>query len=194
MSPLRLGIFGGTFDPIHNGHIRAAEIAIDALELDKLLLVPTKSSIGKSHQASAEQRAKMVQLAIKGQSKIELSRVDIDRIGQTFTFDTLSDLAKANPGAKLFFILGIDAFSTIDTWKNFQNLSTMATFVVLSRPGYRHTQIDATFPHRQLSIDALDLSSSEIRELIRAGRDVSGKVPASVLKYAVENRLYLEAN
>ncbi len=194
MSPLRLGIFGGTFDPIHNGHLAAAKAALEALKLDLVYFVPTWSSLVKQHSASAQQRADMVQLAIADEPRFKLSRVDIDRGSPTFTIDTLRSFARLNPDAKLFFLLGVDAFASIESWKNSLDLAGMAEFVVLSRPGYQFDadSLPSAHLHTSLEIDALDISSTDVRNLIVNSGKFSDKVPPEVLKYIREHGLYRE--
>ncbi|MEY4424595.1 MAG: hypothetical protein RJB56_222 [Actinomycetota bacterium] len=194
MSPLRLGIFGGTFDPIHTGHLAAARAALEALKLDLVYFVPTWSSLAKQHSASAQQRADMVQLAIADEPRFKLSRVDIDRGSPTFTIDTLRSFARLNPDAKLFFLLGVDAFASIESWKNSLDLAGMAEFVVLSRPGYQFDEgsLPSAHEHTSLAIDALDISSTDVRNLIVNSGKYSDKVPPEVLKYIREHGLYRE--
>lgn len=194
MSPLRLGIFGGTFDPIHNGHLAAAKAALEALKLDLVYFVPTWSSLAKQHSASAQQRADMVQLAIADEPRFKLSRVDIDRGSPTFTIDTLRSFARLNPDAKLFFLLGVDAFASIESWKNSLDLAEMAEFVVLSRPGYQFDEgsLPSAHVHTSLAIDALDISSTDVRNLIVNSGKYSDEVPPEVLKYIREHGLYRE--
>lgn len=194
MSPLRLGIFGGTFDPIHDGHLVAARAALVALNLDEIFFVPTWSSLAKQHSATARQRAEMVELAIAEEPKFKVSRVDIDRGSPTFTIDTLQSFARLHPDAKLFFLLGLDAFQSIASWKDSQKLAELAEFVVLSRPGYEvdASGIQSDYSHTTLAIDALDISSTEIRNQLEKSGDLVEKVPAQVLSYIREHGLYSE--
>ena len=192
MSPLRLGIFGGTFDPIHNGHLVAARAALEALNLDMIYFVPTWSSLAKQHCATAQQRAEMVELAIAEEPKFKMSRVDIDRGSPTFTIDTLQSFSRFHPDAKLYFLLGRDAFQSIASWKDSKKLAELAEFVVLSRPGFEFEasgkQLD--YVHTSLVIDALDISSTEIRNQLEKSGDLGEKVPAPVLSYIREHGLY----
>ena len=194
MSPLRLGIFGGTFDPIHNGHLVAARAALVALNLDQIFFVPTWSSLAKQHSATAQQRFEMVELAIAEEPKFKISRVDIDRGSPTFTIDTLQSFARFHPDAKLFFLLGLDAFQSIASWKDSQKLAELAEFVVLSRPGYEvdASGIHSDYSHTTLAIDALDISSTDIRNQLEKSGDLVEKVPAPVLSYIREHGLYSE--
>lgn len=194
MSPLRLGIFGGTFDPIHNGHLVAARAALVALNLDQIFFVPTWSSLAKQHSATAQQRAEMVELAIAEEPKFKISRVDIDRGSPTFTIDTLQSFARLHPDAKLFFLLGLDAFQSIASWKDSQKLAELAEFVVLSRPGYEvdASGIQSDYPHTTLAIDALDISSTDIRNQLKKNGEWVEKVPAPVMSYIREHGLYAE--
>ena len=192
MSPLRLGIFGGTFDPIHNGHLVAARAALEALNLDVIYFVPTWSSLAKQHCATAQQRAEMVELAIAEEPKFKMSRVDIDRGSPTFTIDTLQSFSRSHPDAKLYFLLGRDAFQSFASWKDSKKLAELAEFVVLSRPGFEFEasgkQLD--YVHTLLVIDAVDISSTEIRNQLEKSGDLGEKVPAPVLSYIREHGLY----
>jgi nicotinate-nucleotide adenylyltransferase len=136
----------------------------------------------------------MVQLAIADEPRFKLSRVDIDRGSPTFTIDTLRSFARLNPDAKLFFLLGVDAFASIESWKNSLDLAEMAEFVVLSRPGYRFDagSLPSAHLHTSLAIDALDISSTDVRNLIVNSGKYSDKVPPEVLKYIREHGLYRE--
>ncbi len=190
MSSLRIGIFGGTFDPIHAGHLIAAKAALNQLSLDKLYFVPTASSLGKVHSASAAQRAQMVELAIHGEPKFALSMADINRKSPTFTIDTLHDFASKFPRAKLFFLLGADAFANIENWKDSAALFDVATFVVITRPGYESPLKTSASSCINLKIEAIDLSSSEIRELLASHQNVESKIPEQIKTYIETHGLY----
>jgi nicotinate-nucleotide adenylyltransferase len=189
-----IGVFGGSFDPIHNGHIRAAQSVFDALELDRLIFVPAGNQWQKSSETPASSRLKMVELAIQDYPQFEVSSIDVDRTGPTYSFDTLTELGRDNPGAKLFFILGTDALAGIETWKSADEVLNLAQFVVVSRPGTL-LQIPEMARGRvwELEIPALDLSSTEFREKYATGGHFSDLVPASVLLYIKENQLYKDS-
>jgi len=133
--PRSIGVFGGSFDPIHNGHLAAARYVLDALELDELIFVPAGDQWQKQEQTDAAHRLEMARRAIAGEPRFSVSDVDIARSGATFTYDTLTELAVQHPGDKLFFILGADAASGLASWRNATELLDLAQFVVVTRPG-----------------------------------------------------------
>jgi len=186
-----IGIFGGSFDPIHNGHVEAARLAMCALELDEVVFVPAGDQWQKSGQTAAKHRLAMVRLAIAGQSGFTVSTVDIDRAGPTYTADTLSELAHAYPGDKLFFILGSDALKGIETWNRATEVLDLAQFVVLTRPGFE-LEIPSLAEGRVwvLEVPALDISSTGFREGIANHTAVTDLVPQAVLRYIGDNNLY----
>ena len=188
---LRIGVLGGTFDPPQNGHIVLAQTVFERLDLDVVLFVPAGDPWHKEEEASPAQRAEMVALAIRGHDSFSLSTVDIQRPGPTYTVDTLRDVAKIYPGAELFFILGDEAFATIETWKDFEELGALATFVVVSRHGTRLEVPAKLSPSvNLLEISALPISSTLCRERIANGLSLEGLVPSSVAEYVQEHQLY----
>jgi nicotinate-nucleotide adenylyltransferase len=186
-----IGVFGGSFDPIHNGHVVAAQAVAEALELDRVLLVPAGNQWQKSNLATAEQRLQMVALATAGVPRLESSDIDVRRSGPTYTVDTLREIQNQNPGSKLFFILGTDALAGIESWKDADQLLDLAQFVVVSRPGTAFVP-PALAAGRvwHLEIPALDLSSTAVRDYLGKGSDVSSLIPAAVLEYITANHLY----
>lgn len=191
MSNLRLGVMGGTFDPIHFGHLVAAEAVAKAYELDSVIFVPTGTPWQKQTDTSAKHRLAMTKLAISYFPDFKVSSVDIDRAGDTFTVDTLKDLHQEYPGAQFFFITGADSLAGINTWKDSEQLWDLAHFVGVTRPGHRLEVPNS--PHGAvtlLEIPALAVSSSEIRAKVISGESLEGLVPAKVLDYIHENNLY----
>lgn len=189
-----IGVFGGSFDPVHNGHIRAAEAAYKALELDRLIFVPAGNQWQKTASVTAQNRLEMVRLALADHPEFEVSTVDIDRRGETYTVDTLAELQRDNPGSKLFFILGTDALAGIETWHRADEVLNLAQFVVITRPGSKLVVPEiARGRVWELAIDALDLSSTEFRKQYAADADCSSLVAGSVLRYIKENHLYKES-
>lgn len=190
-SGLSIGVFGGSFDPVHNGHLRAASAVLDALELDEVLFVPAGNQWQKKSNTLGTHRLAMLALATSDYPQFAISTVDLDRAGPTYTFDTLSDLVEGNPGAKLFFILGTDALAGLASWQRASDILDMAQFVVVSRPGTNFSVPDfAQGRVWQLEIDALDLSSTGFREAYAAGSDVVGMIPEPVLRYIGDHNLY----
>jgi nicotinate-nucleotide adenylyltransferase len=191
MSKIRLGVLGGTFDPIHNGHLFAANEAAALLNLDQVIFVPTAESWQKAEFSDAKLRLKMTQLGIRGNKKFQISSVDIKRGGATYTVDTLADLQKKYPDTQLVFILGADAVAGMDSWKNAEQLGALAEFVAISRPGYSFEQPKSLkAPVLRLEIPALAISASEIRERVKANKPIEYLVPPAVAKFILKHRLY----
>lgn len=187
----RIGIFGGTFDPIHNGHIVAAEQALAALELDQILFVPTANNWQKDTQTSALHRCAMVALAISSNPKFALNLVDIDRGGVTYSIDTLRDIKSAHHSDDLFFLLGADAASSIPSWQECEGLGRYAEFVVLTRPGFKFVKPSGLgIRFTQLEIEALDISSTACRAAIKSGASLDQLVPKAVAEYISRSRIY----
>ena len=188
-----LGVFGGSFDPVHNGHIRAAELVQQALELDQVIFVPAGKQWQKNSTTSAADRLSMLRLALADHSGFVVSEIDIARGGNTYTIDTLRELQDEHQGDKLFFILGTDALSGIESWKNADELLDKAQFVVVSRPG-SELVIPPIAKGRvwSLEIPALDISSTDFREKFGLGTDYEALLPERVLTYIREHNLYSE--
>jgi len=189
----RVGVMGGTFDPVHHGHLVAASEVAARFELDEVVFVPTGHPTFKQDQdvTVAEHRYLMTVIATASNPSFTVSRVDVDREGLTFTVDTLRDLKAQRPDAELFFITGADAIEQILTWKDAEELFTMAQFVAVTRPG--HTlSVDGLPGDRVhvLEIPALAISSTDVRERARAGQPVWYLVPDGVVQYIAKHRLY----
>lgn len=191
MPAARLGVLGGTFDPIHNGHLQAAHAARHFLKLDRVLFVPAGDPWQKSAFATPQQRFEMTQAAINGIEGFEASSIDIEREGPTYTVDTLLDLKLKFPDSELFFVLGSDAFNGIRTWRDYNRLAELATFAVLERPGY---PIDfSALPKSSVSVipeHMPDTSSTECREMIASGLLEEAPIPEVVADYIGANNLY----
>lgn len=187
----RLGIMGGTFDPIHHGHLLAAEAAREAYDLDKVLFIPTGRPVFKLDRkvATGADRYEMTRRAIAGNPFFLASRMEIDRQGVTYTIDTIDVLRGLCPG-ELFFITGSDAARDVGRWKDAERLLSLCTFVAVKRPGYRETPRPGV---RFLEAPVMEVSSSEIRERVAAGRSIKYLVPAAVEGYILGNGLYREA-
>jgi len=189
----RIGVMGGTFDPVHHGHLVAASEAASQLDLDEVVFAPTGQPSFKQHQvvSPAEHRYLMTVIATASNPRFTVSRVDVDRAGLTYTVDTLRDLSAARPGADLFFISGADAIEQILRWKDAAELFTMAHFVAVTRPGHR-LSVEGLPPDRIriLEVPALAISSSDIRARARAGKPVWYLVPDGVVQYIAKHGLY----
>jgi nicotinate-nucleotide adenylyltransferase len=189
----RLGVMGGTFDPIHHGHLVAASEAASTFELDEVVFVPTGRPTFKLDQevTLAEHRYLMSVVATASNPSFTVSRVDIDREGVTFTVDTLRDLKERRPDADLYFITGADAIEQILTWKDAEELFSMAQFVAVTRPGHA-LSVDGLPGDRVhvLEIPALAISSTDVRARARSGKPVWYLVPDGVVQYIAKHRLY----
>ena len=184
---------GGTFDPIHHGHLVAASEAAAELSLDEVIFVPTGRPAFKQHPGvtPAEHRYLMAVIATASNPRFTVSRVDIDRPGLTYTVDTLRELRAERPGADLFFISGADAIEQILSWKDAGSLWEMAHLVAVSRPG--HTLSTAGIPEGAVSaleVPALAISSTDCRARARAGEPVWYLVPDGVVQYIAKHQLY----
>lgn len=189
----RIGIMGGTFDPIHHGHLVAASEVAALYDLDEVIFVPTGAPWQKSDRqvSPAEHRYLMTVIATASNPRFWVSRVDIDRDGPTYTIDTIRDIAAQRPGAQLYFITGADAMAQILSWKDAPELLQRATFVGVTRPGYdlsdAHLPVDSAI---LLDVPAMAISSSDVRRRVREGRPVWYLVPDGVVQYISKHRLY----
>jgi nicotinate-nucleotide adenylyltransferase len=191
----RVGIMGGTFDPIHHGHLVAASEVASLFELDEVVFVPTGEPWQKSdrHVSPAEHRYLMAVIATASNPRFWVSRVDIDRPGPTYTIDTIRDIEQQRPGAELFFITGADALAQILSWKDAEEALRRARFVGVTRPGYElsdaHLPIDSV---TLLDVPAMAISSSDCRARVVAGQPVWYLVPDGVVQYINKHHLYVE--
>jgi nicotinate-nucleotide adenylyltransferase len=191
MGMLRLGVMGGTFDPIHLGHLVAAEAAAEHLKLDSVIFIPAGDPWQKTTYASAQDRLAMTKLAVARYSNFQVRTIDIDRPGPTYTVDTLQELKKLEPSAELFFITGADSLSGIGTWKQVEELWPLATFVGVSRPGHAlKAPIYAGARIELLEIPALSVSSTGIRAKVDSGESIDDLVPEAVSEYIKDQNLY----
>ena len=183
---------GGTFDPIHHGHLVAASEVSHLFALDEVVFVPTGEPWQKSVVTPAEHRYLMTVIATAANPRFTVSRVDIDRGGPTYTIDTLTDLRAGEPDANWFFITGADALSAILGWKDVDRLFDLAHFVGVTRPGYQLLQ-DAHIPASAvtlLEVPALAISSTDCRRRAGAGEPVWYLVPDGVVQYIGKHGLY----
>jgi len=193
----RIGVMGGTFDPIHHGHLVAGSEVAHTFALDEVVFVPTGEPYHKEGRAvsSAEDRYLMTVIATASNPRFNVSRVDIDRVGPTYTIDTLRDLRDANgPDTDLYFITGADALANILTWHDVDTLFSLAHFVGCTRPGHRLTVTG--LPDGKVSlveIPALAISSSGCRYRVAAGEPIWYLVPDGVVQYIAKRGLYAGA-
>jgi nicotinate-nucleotide adenylyltransferase len=187
----RIGVMGGTFDPIHHGHLVAASEVAQSLDLDEVVFVPTGQPTYKSNVTQAEHRYLMTVIATASNPRFTVSRVDIDREKPTFTIDTLRDIRRERPDADLYFITGADAIAQILSWKDVQELWDLAHFVAVSRPG--HVLSVSGLPEQDVSlleVPALAISSTDCRSRVRRGFPVWYLVPDGVVQYISKHHLY----
>lgn len=188
---LRLGVMGGTFDPIHHGHLVAASEVAAKFRLDEVVFVPTGQPWQKSHKqvSEPEHRYLMTVIATASNPNFTVSRVDVDRPGPTFTIDTLRDLRTQRPDADLFFITGADALAQILSWKDVDELWSLAHFVGVTRPGHVLDDMgreDVSL----LEVPAMAISSTDCRARVGAGNPVWYLVPDGVVQYIAKYKLY----
>ncbi|KUH80437.1 nicotinate-nicotinamide nucleotide adenylyltransferase [Mycobacterium sp. GA-1999] len=190
---------GGTFDPIHNGHLVAASEVAELFGLDEVVFVPTGQPWQKDRRVTAaEDRYLMTVIATASNPRFTVSRVDIDRSGPTYTKDTLRDLRALNPDADLFFITGADALASILSWQNWEEMFAIASFVGVSRPGYELDGKHIAAAIKELPDDALQLvevpalaiSSTDCRKRARENRPIWYLVPDGVVQYVAKRKLY----
>jgi nicotinate-nucleotide adenylyltransferase len=196
MTGRRIGIMGGTFDPVHHGHLVAASEVQARFHLDEVIFVPTGQPWQKTDRkvSAAEDRYLMTVIATASNPRFSVSRVDIERGGTTYTVDTLHDLHAALPDAELFFITGADALEQILSWHKADELFSLAHFVGVTRPGYNLD--DTHLPNGSVSlidVPAMAISSTACRERVAAGLPVWYLVPDGVVQYISKRDLYRNA-
>jgi len=219
-NPQRLGLFGGTFDPVHNGHLAVAGRVQEAFNLDSLWFIPAPLPPHKKgyHDnqviSSFADRTAMLELALAGCKDFTLSRIETELPKPSYTVDTLQEIRRRfGPEVKLFFIIGVDAFVEIGTWKDYLQLPARASFVVISRPAYQLARVDEVIsrcytnyrhepqtsvwgPQGQgekihlLTMEPVAISSTEIRRRVHGGQSIEDCVPAPVAEYIREHGLY----
>ncbi|MDY6052088.1 MAG: nicotinate-nucleotide adenylyltransferase [Rothia sp. (in: high G+C Gram-positive bacteria)] len=192
----RVGVMGGTFDPIHHGHLVAASEVAAVLSLDEVIFVPTGDPWQKADKqvTAPEHRYLMTVIATASNPRFTVSRVDIDRQGPTFTIDTLTDLRAERPDDELFFITGADAMSQITTWKEAHKMWDLATFVAVTRPGHElRVPEEAQGRVRVIEIPAMAISSTDIRDRACKDLPVWYLVPDGVVQYINKYSLYTES-
>ncbi|MDW4572744.1 nicotinate-nucleotide adenylyltransferase [Microbacterium sp. M3] len=187
----RVGVMGGTFDPIHHGHLVAASEVAQWFDLDEVVFVPTGEPWQKEDVSPSEHRYLMTVIATASNPRFTVSRVDIDRAGPTYTIDTLRDLKAQRPDAELFFITGADAIAQILSWRDHDELWDLAHFVAVSRPGHvLNTDGLPSDDVSQLEIPALAISSTDCRDRVERGHPVWYLVPDGVVQYIAKHHLY----
>lgn len=187
----RIGVMGGTFDPIHHGHLVAASEVAKHFSLDEVIFVPTGQPYQKRDVSPGEHRYLMSVIATASNPRFTVSRVDIDRDGPTYTVDTLRDLRSQYPDDDLYFISGADAIAQILEWKDIDQAWDFAHFVAVTRPGHALSVENLPAEHvSQLEVPALAISSTDCRERVRSGSPVWYLVPDGVVQYIAKHGLY----
>ena len=189
-----IAVFGGSFDPVHNGHVMIARSALAELELDRLIVMPAAQSPFKPDQALAPgiARMEMLRAAFSGEPEIEISSWELDRGEVSYSIETLRALAAEHPEAQLFYLIGADHVATLPQWRESDALAAAATFVVVPRPGAPEEAFPQPFSGRYLQGKPMAISASEIRERVRAGRSVANLVPPPVAQLLNSMQIYSE--
>ncbi|HZK57950.1 MAG TPA: nicotinate-nucleotide adenylyltransferase [Clostridia bacterium] len=200
----RIGIMGGTFDPIHYAHLFIAQIALDGLNLDKILFIPTGKPPHKRENiiTDACKRIDMLKLAIKSNPKFNISTTEITRKKTSYTIDTIKELQQYyDKETEFYFIMGSDAFKYVETWKNYRELFKVAKFIVMTRQILKNGSLDEKIrtlikEHgadiKKIEIPFLDISSTIIRKRVGEGNPIKYLLPENVEKYIFDNRLYIK--
>ena len=193
---LRIGVFGGTFDPIHMGHLVAAVNVRHQLRLDRLLLVVASvpwQKVGVRHISPAEDRLAMVAAAVEGVAGLEASAIEIERGGPSYTADTLAELGRRHPDAELFCMIGEDVAGALATWERVDEVRQRCTLVVVNRPGSRTPAELTGWRVETVEIPALEISSTDLRARARDGRPLEFLVPDAAVRCIRDRHLYAEA-
>jgi nicotinate-nucleotide adenylyltransferase len=189
---MRLGIFGGTFDPPHVGHLVVAEDVAAALDLDRIVFIPTGTHPlkGDKVEAPAELRLKMVREATAGSLRFVVDDREIRRVGPSYTIDTITEVGAENPGSELYLMVGSDILSEIHRWHRVLEIAERARIVVMSRVDAPKTEPPVDVKIRRVNVTHIAISSSEIRERVRTNRPIRYLVPDRVYRIITEHSLY----
>lgn len=189
---VNIGVFGGTFDPPHNGHLIIAEYVRDRVGLERIVFVPSWISPHKQDRqtAGAEHRLGMLQLAIAGIKGGEVSDIEIARGGISYTVDTLTEFHKMRPGCNLSLIIGSDNFREFGSWKEPEKILSLAQLVVMHRPGVEPPELGNDSRVQSIIVPEIQISSTRIRERIQKGESIGFLVPSAIEQYIISHRLY----
>jgi nicotinate-nucleotide adenylyltransferase len=187
----RIGILGGSFDPIHFGHLLMAQSAKEALKLDCVFFVPTFCSPFKvGHKMpSSNHRLALVRAAIKGNEFFSIYNGELRREGISYTIDTLKELKSRHPQAKFFLLMGADNLRSFHRWKDTSGILALASLVILNRPGFDKVY-PKRWPYQKINMPAVDISSSDIRERLKSKKSIWYLTPKNVIRYISRHRLY----
>jgi nicotinate-nucleotide adenylyltransferase len=186
-----IGLFGGSFDPIHHGHLIVAQAVLELLALEQVRFVPSREQPFKTgrHTAPAETRARMVSLAIEGEPRFALEPIELSRPGPSYTVDTIRALLEREPGQQFAVLVGADAARDLPAWREANAIAQLASLVIISRPGAEIPLLP--WPVRLVQVPSVDISATEIRRRVAAGRSIRYWVPDPVVECVVQDRLYL---
>lgn len=189
----RVGIFGGSFDPVHCGHLLVAQAAMEELSLTRLFFIPAAQSPFKpqSAPAPAHERLRLLRLALAGQTRYAIDEQEIQRGGTSFTIDTVRDYVARFPQSKLFYLIGADHVPTLPAWREADRLAELVEFVVIPRPGQLPAKFPSPFRGRELEGFPLGVSSSAIRRRVKAGQSIQSLVSDAVAEAIRNSKLYL---
>ena len=194
-----IALFGGSFDPIHNGHLFVIEELLSSARFEKFIVIPAGNPWQKSVAASADHRLAMVEIALKDcmskYRELEISRFEIDDLRPSYAVQSINYFTMQNPGANLVWIIGSDAFAKIDEWKEIEQVAKSVKFLVITRPGEKLESAKAakSITFSQIEINALDISSTKVRNLIKASEPFDSLVPAGVAAYIKSQGIYAAA-
>lgn len=191
----RTGIFGGTFNPVHAGHLINLEFIRSELELDRVLLVPAREPVHKKiyDRIAPSERLDMVKIAIEGNPFFEASSIELDRSQSSYTLYTIKELLTIYPDDEFFLIIGSDSFNELDTWKSYEEILKSVNIAVMKRPGDPHLREDLTAISKKVIIvenPEIEISSTMIRERVKLGKSIRYLVPDPVIEYIYARGLY----
>lgn len=189
----RIGLFGGSFDPVHNAHVALARLAVAELRLDRLFWIPAGKPWQKQRDITpASHREAMVRLAIDGEPRFALSRIEIEREGPSYTVDTVRELAALYPGTHWHLVIGQDQYASLHTWHDFQALLRLVTVAIADRPEAPMSADPQVrdIPHEAVALPMMDISSTDIRERLAHGQGIDDLVPPAVARYIARHHLY----
>jgi nicotinate-nucleotide adenylyltransferase len=192
---LKIGLLGGTFNPVHYGHLINAETIKENFKLDKILFIPSKHPVHKNLEGnvSSEDRFYMLKLALDDNPDFDVSRIEIDRNAESFFIITIKQLFEIYKNAELFLLIGADAFNEINIWKDSKEILQIVSFIIMKRPGYKNIDpniINAAKDVKLIENPLIEISSSKIRENIRNKKSIKYLVPLKVEEYIVNKELY----
>ena len=192
-SGMRVGVFGGTFDPVHVGHLAAAANARHAARLDLVLMVVSNrpwQKVGSRSVTSADERLALVGAAVEGVEWLQVSDIEVRRGGDSYTADTLAELAAERPGDELFLVVGADVAAELETWERVEDVRRLCRLVVVNRPSVEVPVVDPRWRVVHAAMPAMDISSTDLRERARDGRPLDFLVPAPAIRYIERRGLY----